>query len=79
MSALLWVKAPQYVREFNGLRQSARVDEALEVGIFQENIGTDRWRVLPRVAGNCWGLGMHFGTKRDAIAHAEKHFGERVA
>jgi len=72
---LQWVKAPQCIREFNGLRQSARVGDSLEVGVFHEKHGTDRWRVLPRKAGDCWGLGIGFGTKRDAIAHAEKYFG----
>lgn len=76
---LRWVKAPQHLRETTGLQQSARAGDALEVGIFHARYGTDRWRVLPRKAGDSWGYGLRFGTKRDAIAQAEKHYGGRVA
>ena len=65
-----WTKAPQYLTDFNGLKQEANLPDGSTLGIFKEKHPTG-WTYRRRIPGDCWGHGYSWDTKREAVKAAE--------
>lgn len=77
----VWTKAPRHMTEFNGLKCSVVIGK-MEWGVFAERysfLGC-KWSVRQRPvdgkgeALNCWGQGIPFETKREAVAVVENAY-----